>query len=150
MLGVWSQLYYFSGWSRCAVRRARLSPCFLTESLCYQCEPDSATFPAESVSCVWSESAQWHLPATVVYSYQCNCTYICSRAERLSSWLSHRGALCSSVLCKYCGGVRGAVEEESGVPAAGASGEGVYSDIVQRSASEQTHMSLCIWYSTQM
>ena len=43
-------------WSRCAVWRARLSPCFLTESLCCQREPDSATFPAESVSCVWSES----------------------------------------------------------------------------------------------
>ena len=54
--------------------------------------------------------------------------------------LSHRGGLCSSALCIYCGGVRGAVGEESGVPAAGANGEGVYSDIGQRSASEQTHI----------
>ena len=94
--------------------------------------------------------AQWHLLATAVYSDWCNCTYTYSGAKRLSSLLSHQGALCSSVLCIYCGGVRGAAEEESGVPAAGASGEGVHSDIVQRSASEQTHMSHCIWYSTQM
>ena len=62
-------------------------------------------------------------------------------AERLSSSAEPLG--CTVLQCTvyiYCGGVRGAVEEESGVPAAGASGEGVYSDIGQRSASEQTHI----------
>ena len=40
--------------------------------------------------------------------------------------------------------------EESGVSAVEPVERGVHSDIVQRSASEQTHMSLCIWYSKQM
>ena len=51
------------------------------------------------------------------------------------------------------GGVRGVREGggESGVPAVGAQqGELQEQDIVQRSASEQTHMSPCIWYSKQM
>ncbi len=69
-------------WSRCAVWRARLSPRLLTESLCCQCEPDSATFLAESLSCVWSEPAQWHPIAAVVYSDWCACVY--SVVERLS------------------------------------------------------------------
>ena len=67
-------------------------PVLLTESLRYQSEPDSATFLAESLGCVWSE------PGSVLI---------------LSPW----GALCCSVLCTYR---EGAVElrvEESGVPA---------------------------------
>ena len=56
-------------------------------------------------------------------------------------------------LSELRGGVRGVREcgGESGVPAVGAQqGELQEQDIVQRSASEQTHMSLCIWYSKQM
>ena len=67
-------------------------PVLLTESLCYQSEPGSATFLAESLSCVWSE------PGSVLI-------------------LSHRGALCCSVLCIYCGGAVELRVEESGVPA---------------------------------
>ena len=64
--------------------RARLSRCLPTESLCCQCEPDSATFPAESLSCVWSESE------SAAYSSRC-CTVhsdcwqrACIIEERLS------------------------------------------------------------------
>ena len=58
---------------------------------------------------------------------------------------------CAQVYCVYT--VEEPVElwvEESGVPAVEPAGECIYSDIVQRSASEQTHMSHCIWYSKQM
>ena len=88
---VWSQTHYLlqvSPWavrrassatsfkrSRCAVWRARLSPCLLTESLCYRCEPDSATFPAESLSCVRDE------PSPVAY-YSCWCILGCSDFEK--------------------------------------------------------------------
>ena len=41
-------------------------------------------------------------------------------------------------------------EESSEVPAVGPVGAYQEQDIVQRSASEQTHMSHCIWYSKQM
>ena len=123
---VWSQLYYFLPVERCAVWRARLSPCLLTEPLRCQREPDSATFLAESLSCVWSESG----PSTNTEPPGCTvlkCTlYILER----SPW--------------SCG-------EESRVPAAEPAGiVYIYSDIVQRSASEQTHMSHCNWYSKQM
>ena len=75
--------------------------------------------------------------------------------------LSCQGALCSSVPCTYIegepaeprGGVRGVREEEgeSGVPAVeGQQGECLEQDIVQRSASEQTHMSPRNWFSKQM
>ena len=47
-------------------------------------------------------------------------------------------------------GVRDLWEESSGVPAVGSVGGYQEQDIVQHSASEQTHMSLCIWYSKQM
>ena len=68
---------------------------------------------------------------------------------------------CSQVYCVYTvgesaelsGGMWGVREGggESGVPAVGAQqGELQEQDIVQRSASEQTHMSPCIWYSKQM
>ena len=41
-------------------------------------------------------------------------------------------------------------EESSGGPAVGPAGAYQEQDIVQRSASEQTPMSPCIWYSKQM
>ena len=67
-------------------------PVLLTESLCYQSELGSATFLAESLSCVWSE------PGSALI-------------------LSLRGALCCSVLCTYCGGAVELRVEESGEPA---------------------------------
>ena len=47
-------------------------------------------------------------------------------------------------------GVRDLWEESLGVPAVGSVGGYQEREIVQRSASEQTHMSPCIWYSKQM
>ena len=117
--------------------RAGFSYCFLAESLCPVRESDSVLIlQAELWGPVWSESGS--VPN-----------------------LSRQGALCSSVLCTYIegepaeprGGVQGVREEEgeSGVPAVeGQPGECQEQDIVQHSASEQTHMSPCIWYSKQM
>ena len=136
-------------WSRCAVWRARLSPCLPTESLCCQREPDSATFLAELLSCVWSELAQWHPIAAVVYSDWWACVY--SVVERFSvSAESTESHIDSSGLTQSQGeptGKRRSIQGSLSTLLICSS----FSDIiVQRSASEQTLVSLCIWYSKQM
>ena len=137
-------------WSHCAVWRARLSPCLLTESLCCQREPDSATFLAESLSCVWSEpgSVASYSRCCTVYSDWCDCVY--RVVERLSSSAEPLGCTVLQCTVYILWRSRGAVGGGVRSTCSGASGERVYSDIVKRSASEQTHMSHCIWYSKQM
>ncbi len=93
--------------------------------------------------------AQWHLIAAVVYSDWCDCVY--SVVERLSvSAESTESHIDSGGLTQSQGEPRGGGGASRGASAPCGSIHPSVKIIVQRSASEQTHMSHCIWYSKQM
>ena len=93
--------------------------------------------------------AQRHLIAAVVYSDWCDRVYsvverLSASAEPTESHIDSGGLILSQGERRRGGGVA------SRVPASGGSIHPLVNIIVQRSASEQTLVSLCIWYSTQM
>ncbi len=93
--------------------------------------------------------AQWHLVAAVVYSDGCDCVY--SVVEGLSvSTESTESNIDSGGLTQSQGEPHGGGGASGGASAPCGSIHPSVKIIVQRSASEQTHMSLCIWYSKQM
>ena len=93
--------------------------------------------------------AQRHLTAAGVYSDGSDCGY--SVVERLSaSAESTESHIDSGGLTQSQGEPRGGGGASGGASAPCGSIHPSVKIIVQRSASEQTHMSHCIWYSKQM
>ena len=124
-------------------------PVLLTESLSCQREPDSATFLDESLSCVWSEPGSVASIAAAVYSDWRDCVY--SVVERLSiNAESTESHIDSGGLTQSQGEPSGGGGASGGASASGGSIHPLVNIIVQCSASEQTLLSLCIWYSKQM
>ena len=97
---------------------------------------------------------------TQFFFYKLSSGDLCGVSKAQLSKLSRQGVQCPSlgvyiVLRSLLSreeesGEPGLVEESSGVPAGGQWGDCQKQDIVQRSASEQTHTGPCIWYSKQM